>query len=303
LTKVIFETVSSDDDGIRLDRWFKRHFPKIGHGTIEKALRKGQIKVDGKKAKSSTRLEEWQQVRIPPMQEAIKQPKKTTKNKVTPEDIKSIEKSVIYQDKNIVAINKPPGLPVQGGTGVKLSVDDMLDHFKEGEGQRPKLVHRIDKDTSGILLIAKNTKTAAALTEMFRNKTIEKQYLAAAIGCPKLKAGKIDLSLVKQTEGQGKDKMIASSKGQKAITYYEVIESVGKELSIMSLIPVTGRTHQLRVHMAEIGHPILGDGLSNKLHLHAWKIEIKNFGGKNIKIEAPLPTHIAKTLEILGVVI
>ncbi|MDA0781518.1 MAG: RluA family pseudouridine synthase [Rickettsiales bacterium] len=307
MTKVQTEKVKAEDNDIRIDRWFKRNFPAFSHTSIEKALRKGQIRIDGKKVKSSTHVLEGQEIRVPPMKEYIREDK--PKPKIDEKYITEIQKSVIYKDKDIIVINKPAGLPTQGGVGINVSVDSLLEFLKFDYDKRPKLVHRLDKDTSGALVLARSTTTASELTSAFKSKNIEKTYLALVVGNPELDEGKIDLSISKQDSGAGKEKMIADKKGQKAVTYYKVIEKMGKKLSLVELYPHTGRTHQLRIHMSHLGNPILGDGkyggklafiegLSKKMHLHSYSIQLP---GYQKPFFAEVTGKMAETFNKLGI--
>lgn len=304
-------TVEEKDDDIRLDRWMKRHYPAITYGMLEKALRKGDVRVDGKKAKAAEHIKMGQIIRIydplaqTPMQEKrIKEPSQTASMK--PEDILMMQESVLFKDRDVIVINKPPGLAVQGGTGIGKSVDSMLDALRF-DGDRPKLVHRLDKDTSGVLVLARNAKAATTLMKAFSGKTAEKTYWALVKGAPDSNEGKIDMPLSKQEEGDHEKVAVDEAEGKRAITYFKVLERLGRTLAWVELMPVTGRTHQLRVHMAEIGTPIVGDGkyggkgamiegLSNKLHLHARRIMLP--GG--IDVTAPLPRHMIQSWEKLG---
>lgn len=295
-------TVKYEDSGIRIDRWFQRHFPEFSHNAIEKALRKGQIKVDGKKVKSNYRVEEGQVVRVPPVPKAIDGVEKHDK-KFSDRDIELIAKSIIYEDNHIIVINKPQGLAVQGGSKVTKSVDKMMVQYMDGRGEA-KLVHRIDRDTSGILVLAKSSASAAKLTEMFRNKDLQKIYLAVTAGVPVDSRGEINMPLIK--EGEGIEKVVVSSKGQKALTLYKVIDKAFNKAALIEASPVTGRTHQIRVHLEAIGCPILGDGkyggreafingVSNKLHLHAYKMIIPGYFGKVLELTAPPPPDFKAT--------
>lgn len=303
-------TVKKDDDGIRLDRWFKRHFPDLSHITLEKLLRKGDVRVDKKRAKSNLRLEQGQVIRVPPYK-----PKSLTTKYVKPvvwskEQEKQLLDSVIFKNNDILVINKPAGLPTQGGTGVKLSLDDMLGCLQFGSEDRPKLVHRLDRDTSGVLVLARRSAAATNMAELLRNKKTEKIYLAVLVGVPKERHGRITNKLAKSSVGAGKEKVQSDADGKTAITDYRVIANAGKEFCLVELSPITGRTHQLRVHMAENGTPILGDGkyggkeacvngMNKKMHLHARKLTIP-YENKSLKFEAELPGHFIETLKFLG---
>ena len=298
--------VSANDDGMRLDKWFKKNRPEISYVLVQKLLRKGAIKLDGKKAKGEKKITKGQEIRIPDIDDLA--PKKEKKNPATEQDAKNnLIKNIIYEDKNIFAINKPPGLPSQGGTKVKISVDDMLEYLQEGE--KPKLVHRIDKDTSGVMLLAKNKQAAQKMTAGFKDKDFKKIYWAVVVGTPDRKEGIIDLPILAKSSDGKIEKSIIDDDGKKSITYYKVIESAAKELSWVAMMPVTGRMHQLRVHMEAIGHPILGDGkyggreafidgLSKKMHLHARSI-MSPFFSKGI-ITAPIPKHMKDTFKLFG---
>jgi 23S rRNA pseudouridine955/2504/2580 synthase len=312
-------TITDADNDIRLDRWFKRHMPNVTHGMLEKFLRKGDVRIDGKKAKSSDRLSEGQKLEIHFNAANIKAPEKTkpVKKALSPEDALMMQRAVLYKDANIIIINKPFGLAVQGGTGISKSVDDLLGALMFDSKDRPKLVHRLDKDTTGVLVLARNTKAASILMKGFLGKDIDKTYLALVIGQPLPLKGTIDKPLAKCVVGQGDfELMQVSESGKRAISEYHVVEMLGGKFSVVELSPVTGRTHQLRVHMAEIGHPIVGDGkyggkllekamdVENKLHLHAARIQIPAMlGAKKIDVRAPLPPHMKKSFDTLGIYI
>lgn len=301
MTAVKYQLVATPDDGIRLDRWFKRHYPLISHGTIEKALRKGEIRVNGQKIKANYRLQVNDEIRVPPLKQASGKNIKKTK-KIDDSFIESLKSSVIEETDDWIALNKPAGIAVQGGSKVKECVDDALPYLGKKSDQL-KLVHRLDKDTSGILIIAKSVISAAKLTKQFKTKAIQKLYIAITSGVPQKKHGTISDPLLKTKKDSKKEKMHVDHKGKKAITHYQVLDTLGNKSALVLLEPVTGRTHQLRVHMANIGTPILGDGkyggkkafidgVSEKLHLHAFQIVLEKK-----KLEASLPTHIKKTCE------
>lgn len=310
-------TIQNADHDIRLDRWFKRHFPNVSHGMLEKHLRKGDVRVDGKKAKSSDRVSEGQKLEIRFAVNELKsvEKPKPQKKPIKPEDILMIQKAVIYKDANIIVINKPFGLAVQGGTGISKSVDDMLGALQFDQKERPKLVHRLDKDTTGVLVLARSARIAKELMQGFSGKDIQKTYLALVIKQPLPMAGTIDKPLAKCAVGMGDfELMQVSEAGKRAITEYRTAETLGGKFTVMELSPLTGRTHQLRVHMAEIGCPIVGDGkyggklfesamdVENKLHLHAKRIVIpKELLGKKIDVSAPLPPHMKRSFDTLGI--
>jgi len=320
--------VTDADDGIRLDRWFKRHFPGVPHGLIEKNLRKGFIRLDGKKAKASDRVEVGQTIglRFQISGFSEKDQLKPQTLNLKPKDMAEIQKWVLYKDKNIIVVNKPAGLAVQGGNKITRSLDGMLDGLRFGASERPRLVHRLDRDTSGCLVLARSAKIAALLGKMFAGRDIEKIYWALVNGEPEPLAGKIDLPLLKKEnprdsgkpggpEGRDYEIMQVDEGGQKAVTEYRTLDMLGRKFSLLELKPLTGRTHQLRVHMQAIGSPIVGDhkyggatdrgeaiGVENILHLHARKIIIPPMlGGKQISVTASLPSHMKKSFEALGI--
>lgn len=302
-------TISKEDDGIRLDRWFKRHFPDFSHVAMEKSLRKGDIRVDKKRVKSNARLETGQVVRVPPYKprEVVKTKKPVSWSQ---EQEQQLQESVIFKNSDIIVINKPAGLATQGGTNVRVSLDDMLGCLKFGNEDRPKLVHRLDRDTSGVLLLARRPAAAAHMAELFKKKQTEKIYWAVLAGVPKEREGKISNKIMKAAAGAGREKVQSDDDGKIATTFYKVLATAGKAFSLVELIPITGRTHQLRVHMAEAGTPILGDGkyggkaacinpVNKKMHLHARNLTFV-YEDKPLRFEAELPEHFVETLKFLG---
>ena len=329
--------VADDEAEQRLDRWFRRRFPEVGQGRIEKMCRKGEIRVDGGRVKASTRIGPGAEIRIPPLpgpDPNIGDRAKGARPRigVSDADAEMIRACVLYRDDDIIALNKPPGLPVQGGSGQDRHIDGLSEALRFG-GDKPRLVHRLDKDTSGILLLARSPRAASALTRAFRERSTRKIYWALAAGLPVPRMGSINFGLVKSA-GHGKggegEKMrlvhpreVEATPGAKhATTDYAVLENLGGRAAWVALVPVTGRTHQLRAHMAGIGHPIIGDGkyggsaqenlgdgwgagsgglLSRKLHLHARSLRLKHpFTGKMLELSAPLPEHMARSWETLG---
>jgi len=298
--------VGGDEDEARLDRWFRRRFPGLGHGRLEKLLRTGQVRVDGGRVKASTRLVAGQIVRVPPLGDVSQAPKPRKTIDLKDNEIADLHARVLYRDKDVLAFDKPAGLAVQGGTGTVRHLDAMLDALTFDAKERPKLVHRLDKDTSGVLLLARNTKAAKWLTEAFRDRLTRKVYWALVVGVPRPLEGKIDAKLAKMG-GKGSERMqVDAREGKPAVSYYAVVEQAAQKAAWVALMPVTGRTHQLRVHLAAIETPIVGDhkyggeeatvaGLSSKLHLHAREITIPRPSGKPLTIQAPLPEHMRKT--------
>jgi 23S rRNA pseudouridine955/2504/2580 synthase len=302
--------VTADEDEMRLDRWFKKHFPHVSHGMIEKLLRKGQIRVEGGRAKGSQRLSAGQSVRIPPMPEPGEQSEAPAINR---DDAAYARSLVIYQDKHLIALNKPPGLAAQGGSKIKMHLDHLLQAFGKGD-QKPRLVHRLDKDTSGVMVVAKTAQSAKSLARLFQTRDVKKTYWAVCLGVPTPRAGEIKGFMKKSTEGD-RELMVGAHHGeegaQHALTRYAVADNAGQRVSWVVLRPETGRTHQLRVHMQALGHSIYGDGkypcdypdpegLSRKLHLHARKIEIPRDGQPPLVLEADLPRHMADSFDALG---
>ena len=309
-------TIGKDDAGARLDRWFKRHLPQVGFATVSRWARTGQIRIDGKRADVDTRLEAGQILRVPPGNATpVGTPGKgeRARKPLTEEQIQLAESMVLEKDRAAIVLNKPPGLATQGGSGTHEHVDGLLDAYvNEGEA-RPRLVHRLDKDTSGVLLIARTPGSAAFFSKRFSGRSARKIYWALVVGVPDVKDGLIELPLAKQP-GTGGEKMMVdeSGQGQSARSRYRVISRAGNAAAWVELQPLTGRTHQLRVHMAAIGHPIVGDGkyggqaafltgsISRKMHLHARRLRIEHPEGDMIDVTAPLPAHFAASMASLG---
>jgi 23S rRNA pseudouridine955/2504/2580 synthase len=330
MTGVQILTVAAGDGDQRLDRWLKRQFPHLTQGQIEKMCRKGDLRIEGGRVKSATRVEAGQSVRIPPLPDAGTKPTPDAAH-ISPTDAKMIRSCVIYRDDHIIALNKPPGLPVQGGSKQTRHVDGLAEALRFGSETKPRLVHRLDKDTSGVLILARTREAAKGLTAAFRHRNTRKIYWAAVAGSPHPRMGTIRYGLVKAPghgdKGEGEKMLclhpreVETTPGAKpATTDYAMIENAGGRVAWMALIPVTGRTHQLRAHLAEIGHPIIGDGkyggsgqenlgdgwgahlggdVSRKLHLHARTLKIEHPVTRAIlNLTAPLPEHMAQTWEL-----
>jgi 23S rRNA pseudouridine955/2504/2580 synthase len=307
--------VRSEDGEVRLDRWFKRHYPDVPHGRLEKLLRTGQVRVDGKRARAGDRVAPGQAIRVPPLPPAS--PPTAAARAPRPEDEALVRAAVLHRDEAVIVLNKPAGLAVQGGTNTDRHVDALLDALRFGAAERPRLVHRLDKDTSGVLVIARTAAAAAFLTRAFRDKTTRKVYWAAVAGRPTLARGRIDLALGKGAASgikRGRERVRPDAdEGKHAVTYYRVVDSAGDEVSWLALLPVTGRTHQLRAHCAAIGTPVLGDGkyggsaahlavgnAAHRLHLHARALAIPHPERGVLRVTAPLPPHMARLWQFLG---
>jgi len=314
------KTVTADEAGMRLDRWFKTHYPGLGFGRLQKLLRTGQVRVDGKRAESNTRIAKGQQIRIPPL--GVELPADDKKNarpkssKLTADDRAAIEDMLLFEDNQVMVLNKPVGLAVQGGSGLKRHLDGMLEAFTNQKGEKPKLVHRLDRETSGIILVAKTRKAAQELTKAFKHRNTRKIYWAMVAGVPKPRQGRISTFLARD-EAEERMQIVrqgGADDAQHAVSLYSVFEKSGQKLSWVTLKPVTGRTHQLRAHAAHIGHPIIGDdkyfnienwelpgGIQNRLHLLARRIVIPHPSGNGmIDVSAPLPPHMQQTWNLLG---
>ena len=314
--------VGQDDNGVRVDRWFRRHYPALGHGALEKLLRTGQVRVDGKRAKASDRLSTGQVVRLPPQLQArhgtlskVSTEISTGPKSLTDRERKEAEALVLHKDSLVLVLDKPPGLATQGGSGITKHVDGLLAHLKFGKKQKPRLVHRLDRDTSGVLVVARTVPAAAALSESLRRRDAQKIYWALVRGVPRKRAGTIKLALAKEG-GRGNEKMIGVERdaedSKHAITDYVVIDHAGGEYAWVAAKPVTGRTHQIRVHLASLGTPIVGDfkyggaaaqpagEIDKRLHLHARSIDIAHPDGGRLRVTAPLSPHMQKTWKLLG---
>ena len=325
-------TVSADEGEQRLDKWFKRRFPQISQGHVEKMCRTGQVRIDSARAKASDRVAPGMVIRVPPLPDA-EAPSRPVEGRVNASDAKMIQNAVLWKDEHIIILNKPAGLPSQGGSGQgDRHVDGLTEALKFGFKDRPKLVHRLDKDTSGLLMLARTDRVARALSEALRHHLTRKIYWALVAGVPNPRQGSIKYGLMKAPgHGRGGEgekmqcvhpaKMADFPDAKRAHTDFFTLWFLGTRMSWMALEPITGRTHQLRAHMAEIGHPILGDGkyggsgtdnmgdgwgaglggdVSRKLHLHARSLSIQHPINKEMMtFTAPLPDHMAKTWKLL----
>ena len=306
-------TVSEDDDGIRLDRWFKRHMPDVSFNIVSRWARTGQLRVDGKKAIPGDRIEADQLISMPasvdgPQRLVRAQPRR---NSLTEEEIEFVREMVIFEDPHAFVLNKPPGLATQGGTKTTKHLDRLLDGLSD-DGDRPKLVHRLDKDTSGALLVAKTARSAGHFSKAFAGRTARKVYWALVVGVPPGEGGLIDAPLAKQPGSGGEKMQVDHEHGQPAKTRWRMIDRAGNRAAWLELQPLTGRTHQLRAHLAAIGFPIVGDakyggveafltgGISRKMHLHARRLKIEAPGGGSIDVSVELPTHFSESLAMLG---
>jgi 23S rRNA pseudouridine955/2504/2580 synthase len=301
--------VTNDEADIRLDRWFRRHYPGVTQGALQKLCRTGQIRVDGKRAETATRLTPGQTIRIPPLPQGPA-PTPAPPKPVDDRAARDLQKLVIYRDDHVLAINKPHGMPVQGGPGITNHLDGMLDALRFGAPDRPRLVHRLDRDTSGVLLLARTPGSAAKLAAAFRNRRVEKTYWAVVVGRPIPPEGRIDQPIARIT-GPAAGRSQVADTGTDAITDFETLDAAGKRFALLALHPLTGRTHQLRIHAQVLGTPILGDpkyggettrpeGFPHLLHLHARALRLPHPSGATLHVEADLPPHMLETFRTLG---
>ena len=310
--------VTEDEADLRLDRWFRRHFPGVTQGAIQKLCRTGQVRIDGRRADAGTRLAPGQAVRVPPLPPAAAPP--PVVHVFNPDIARELERMVLYRDDAVIVLNKPHGLAVQGGPGIVRHLDGMLDGLRGDSGHRPRLVHRLDRDTSGALVLARTPGTAARLAAAFRGRDVQKTYWAVVAGRPVPVEGRIDMPLLRYTGPRGERSVPAArddKEGLRAVTDYRTLDHAGQKLAWLEMSPITGRTHQLRVHSVGIGAPIVGDlkyhepdqngagsalveGLSDKLHLHARALDLPHPGGGRLVVEAELPPHMRETFATLG---
>lgn len=326
-------TVGAEEAEQRLDRWLRRRHPQVTQGRIEKLCRRGEIRVDGGRVKPATRLAAGQVVRLPPIPEAVAAPPPAAAPAVSAADAEMIRGRVIWMDEDVIALDKPPGLAVQGGTGTLRHVDGLAEALRFGRAEKPRLVHRLDRDTSGVLLLARSAKVAAGLARAFQGRTARKVYWAAVAGAPSPRAGTIRSGLVKApghgAGGEGEKMQVVPFErideapgAKRAVTDYATVDAAGTRAAWVALNPVTGRTHQLRAQMAAIGHPVVGDGkyggsgqenpgdgwgaqlgggVSRKLHLHARSLTFTHpVTGRRVTVTAPLPEHMARTWALFG---
>jgi 23S rRNA pseudouridine955/2504/2580 synthase len=356
-------TVAPDEAGMRLDRWFHVHFPGLGFGHLQKLIRSGQVRIDGSRAKTSTRLAPGQAVRVPPLSQesrhgegdapspAGREGKRSGESRMelrdtgagTPErssgrtrpahqraedrtlkgsgertgDADFLRSILLHEDDDVFVFNKPAGLAVQGGSGLTRHVDAMLEAWRDRKGQKPRLVHRLDRDTSGVLVVARTRLAAQRLAEAFRARATRKIYWALVRGVPKPRQGRISTWLAKEGGPEGDRIRVArhgADEASHAVSLYSVVDQAGQKLAWLSMRPVTGRTHQLRAHAAHIGHPIIGDpkyftaeeswdfpgGIQKKLHLHARRIVMPHPAGGTLDVTAPLPPHMQQSWNLLG---
>jgi 23S rRNA pseudouridine955/2504/2580 synthase len=307
--------VSADESGMRVDRFLEAKFPSLSFSHIQRVIRKGEVRVNGKRTQPKDRLQAGQSVRIPPLRLDLATPPASG----DPAGAKTrdfLKSTTLYEDTDILVLNKPMGLAVQGGSGTTRHIDGMLEAMRDAQGQRPRLVHRLDKDTAGCLLVAKTRFAAAALAKSFRSRSARKIYWALVAGVPKPRQGRISTFLAKEEREEDSFMRIArhgEEGASHAVTYYAVVETAGPSLAWISLKPVTGRTHQLRAHMAHVGHPIVGDakyfgrenwelpgGMQNRLHLLARRIAVPHPRGGIVDVTAPLPPHMQQSWNLLG---
>src|SRR5262245_39368063 len=314
-TAVQTVTVSPDESGMRVDRFLEARFSGLSFSHIQRIIRKGELRVNGRRVDGKDRLQAGQAVRIPPLR--LDQPTPRAPGSEADEKARAFLRSItLHEDDDVLVLNKPMGLAVQGGPGLTRHVDGMLEVLRDRDGQRPRLVHRLDKDTAGCLLVAKSRFAAAALAKTFRSRSARKIYWALVAGVPRPRQGRVSTFLAKQ-EREDESFMRIAQHGEEgashAVTYYAVVETAGAKLAWLSLKPVTGRTHQLRAHMAHIGHAIVGDpkyfdiqnwelpgGLQNRLHLLARRIAVPHPRGGTIDVTAPLPPHMQQSWNLLG---
>jgi 23S rRNA pseudouridine955/2504/2580 synthase len=305
--------VDRDEAGIRLDRWFKLHFPGLGFGHLQKLIRSGQVRVDGARVSASARLAAGQEVRVPPLAASDPRPKAPAAiRKRGDRDV--LEAAILHEDDEVLVFNKPAGLAVQGGSGLTRHIDQMLASYADRQGRKPRLVHRLDRETAGVLVVARTRAAAAFLGQAFKARETRKIYWALVAGVPRRATGRISTYLARD---EGSERMRVAAHGEPgaehALTHYAVAEKAGQKVSWLVMRPITGRTHQLRMHAAHIGHPIVGDpkyfdienwelpgGMQNRLHLLARRIMVPHPDGGTLDVSAPLPPHMQQSWAVLG---
>lgn len=312
MSRVQQREVVADEEGMRLDRWFARNYPQLGFARLQKLIRNGEVRVDKGRVQTSTRLAAGQVVRIPP----IDDPDVVRPVRVSNEDADFLRSLILYEDDELYVFNKPYGLAVQGGSGTKRHIDGMLKSLPNKKGEPPRLVHRLDRDTSGCLVVAKTHAAASHFGTVFRSRSARKIYWAVVAGNPSPRQGEISCWLAKRATTDGEQMVVVphgTPGSQHSMTYYSVTDTASRRFAWVTLKPVTGRTHQLRVHMAQLGNPILDDpryfnienyqpaeGLGEGLHLHARRIALPLRSGKRLDISAPLPPHMQQSFDALG---
>ena len=309
---VQFILVQAKDEGIRLDRWFARHYPDLKNGQLQRLLRGKNIRVNGKKATAAQHLSIGDEIRVPPLTVSEKS---NLPRQLSKADVAMMKSLVIYKDEDVIVLNKPAGLAVQGGSKTERHIDGLLDALRFDKDEKPHLVHRLDKETSGVLVLGRTANAAAKLAEAFKTREAHKIYWAVVVGKPKLLSGKVDAALIKRSGAKGGEQMeVDLNNGQRAVTLYRVVDSLGHKASWLEMSPLTGRTHQLRVHAAKVlNTPIIGDGKyggeravgigienNKKLHLHARAIRVPHPKKGVLEIIAPLPKHMLDTFSFLG---
>lgn len=305
--------IGPGDADARLDRWLRRRFSEAPYDLVQKWLRTGQVRLNGGRARAGARLQRGDIVRLPQVAAAAPAIHSKPAPRVSASDAESLRGLVLHRDAEVLAINKPPGLAVQGGTGTRRHLDGMLDALRYGAADRPRLVHRLDKDTSGVLVLARNAAAAASLAAVFRARDARKVYWAIVAGAPSPAVGRVDLDLAKRPGRKGERTHVVETGGRRASTLYRVIDRVGKKAAWVAFEPLTGRTHQIRAHAAALGTPVLGDGkyggrlafleadgIARQLHLHARAIRAPHPAGGILEVVAPLPEHMRQTMRALG---
>ena len=313
MTGVETRKVDRDEAGMRLDRWFKLHYPGLGFGHLQKLIRSGQVRVDGARVTAAARLAAGQEVRVPPL--AASDQRATAPAAVRNRgDRDVLDSAILHEDAQVIVLNKPAGLAVQGGSGVTRHVDAMLAAYTNRRGEKPRLVHRLDRDTAGVLVVARTRSAAAFLGQAFKARETKKIYWALVAGVPSRRTGRISTYLARD---EGAERMRVARHGEPgaehALTHYALADRAGQKVAWLVMRPVTGRTHQLRAHAADIGHPILGDpkyfnienwelpgGIQNRLHLLARRIVIPHPAGGKLDVSAPLPPHMQQSWAVLG---